>query len=303
MKKAYFCFVFCVVFLFLHGCSNTSDNKIDEQINLATSSEISSPEKKVQIKQWDKASMRPGLKQIIEKGTLNVAMIKNDVDVFCETQEDGTLTGIDVEFAQSIASSLGVELVIDRSCDTYNKLTETLLEGSADLVVSTYSLTIDRAAYVNISKPYLTSRLGVMLNKQELVKNQIEKNPIEYMKSNPIKLSALKGSSHVKVVSEMFPNAEIVEMDTYKEICQAVRNSDVFGYLCGEVKFLFEYVRDPELALYTQVFVFSDALEKYCAGIQANNADLLQFVNDYIDSSRTITIEDVEEKCKQTFND
>ena len=109
-----------------------------------------------------------------------------------------------------------------------------------------------------------------------LCKKQIENNPIDYMKNNNIKLAALKNSSHVKLISEMFPNAEIVEMDTYEQICQAVRNNDVFGYLCGEVEFLFDYNHDPELALYTKVFAFSDAAEYYCVGVSPSNNDLLK---------------------------
>lgn len=302
MKKL--CFLVClctIIFLFFAGCSN-SQEKLENQTSQLVSSEVSSPEKVVQAKQWNEPALFPGLEQIIKKGTLTVAMIKNDVDVFCETLEDGTLTGIDVQWAQNIADSLGVTLTINRDCDTYDKLTEYLINGNADLAISTYSLTTDRAAYVNISKPYLTSRLGVMVNKQELVKKQIENNPIDYMKNNNIKLAALKNSSHVKLIPEMFPNAETVEMDTYEQICQAVRNNDVFGYLCGEVEFLFDYSHDPELSLYTKVFAFSDAAEYYCVGVAPNNNDLLKFVNALIDSSKVTTIKDVEDGCAEKFN-
>lgn len=302
MKKLCFILSLCTIFTLFPGCSSNQVEESENQSISLVNTEVTAPPKEVIAKQWNESSLFPGLEKVIKKGKLTVAMIKNDVDVFCETLEDGSLTGIDVQWAKDIANSLGVTLIVNRECDTYDKLTELLISGNVDLVISTYSLTTNRSAYVNISKPYLTSRLGVMLNKQALIRNQIENNPIDYMKDNTIKIAALRSSSHVKVIPEMFPKAEIIEMDTYEEICRAVRNNDVFGYLCGEVEFLLDYSRDPELSLYTKVFVFSDALEKYCIAVSPDNSDLLQFVNSCIDSSKTTTIKDVEEKCKETFS-
>lgn len=299
MKKICFLLCFCIMITFLVGCSNNEKEQREEQSSATVNSEVSYSQKEIQEKQWHEEALVPGIKQIVKKGKLTVAMIQDDVDVFCETKEDGTLTGIDVELAQNIANSLGVTLTVDRSYDTHDKLTDSLINGSADLVISTYSLTTDRMGYIKISDPYLTTRLGVMVNKQALVRNEIEKNPIDYMKSNPVKIAAIRNSSHANNVLEMFPNSELVEMNTYDEMCQAVRSGEVFGYLCGEAKFLLDYTLDPELSLYTQVFVFSDALEKYCIGVSPNNPDLLQFVNAYLNSSKSITMQDVEKNAKQ----
>lgn len=298
MKKTCFTIFLCVILIFFSGCFNSTqqDEGPSAQDSSLVSSSVSSPQKVIgpSEKQWNKSSLLSGLKKIIERGTLIVAMIQADVDAFCMTSADGSLNGIDVQWAEDIANSLGVKLTISRECDTYDKLADMLINGQADLVISTYSLTTDRSVYVSLSDPYLTVRLGVMVNKQELVKNKIESNPIDYMKNNHIKLAVLRNSSHVETIAEMFPSAEIVEMDTYNEICTAARNGDVFGYLCGEVEFLFDYNRDPELSLYTKVFTFSDALDKYCIGVDPNNRDLLRFVNTCIKCFKTTTIKDVE---------
>lgn len=283
------------------GCQtkkNTTSSDSTSIISIEVESPKLVPQAVVAKVSSDTETLLPGIKKIIEKGTLNVAMVKEDLTVFCETAEDGTSTGLEIDIAKNIANSLGVELVINRECESHNQLAELLTKGSADLAISTYSVTTDRAAKVKLSNPYFSPRMGVMVNKQELVQNQIEKNPIDYMKNNTLKIAALKGTSHVQLVKEMFPNAIAVEMDSYKAMRDAVRNNEVFGYICGEISFLFDYYEDQTLPLHTQVFVFPDALDHYCIGVDPNNEDLLNFVNAYISSSRAMTIEDVDNSLK-----
>lgn len=297
MKKACSMFCLCFVLFLFSGCTYTKQNTSNE-VSTAESKEVASLRavKKVTL---DKDTLLPGIKKIVERGTLRVAMIDVDMDGFCEKRDDGSLTGIYGQLTQDIANSLGVSLEINKESNTYNKLTELLIQDKVDLVIARYSLTATRAASVKLSKPYLTSRFGVMVNKQELVRNQIEKNPIDYMQSNNMKIAALKGTSHVDLVKEIFPNAQVVEMNDYKEMYTAVKKGEVFGYLCGELRFLYDYTEDKELSLYTKVFAFSDVLENYCIGVSPDNNDLLNFVNAYIDSSKKIVVKDYERYLKE----
>lgn len=299
MKKLTFLLSVCIFLTCLTGCTSTQSSKA-EPINIsATSVEVSPSKSDVPVVSINKDNLLPGLKKIVEKGTLNVAMINDEIPVFCETQGDGSVAGIDVNLAQELANSLGVTLTINRESNTYDELTELLVKGAVDLVISTYSLTTERAACVSISNPYLTTRIGVMVNKQELVKNRIEKNPIDYMKANNIKLAAIRHSAHVSMLPDMFPKAQIVEMDSYEEMYNAVRNGEIFGYVCGEMRLLCDYYEDETLPLYTQVFAFSDAPDNYCVGVAPDNLDLLSFVNSYLESSKTITVKDFEKKLKE----
>lgn len=299
MKKLTFLLSVCLFLTCLTGCTSTQSSTA-EPINIsATSVEVGPSKSDAPVVSINKENLLPGLKKIVEKGTLTVAMINDEIPVFCETQSDGSVAGIDVNLAQELANSLGVTLTINRESNTYDELTDLLVKGAVDLVISTYSLTTERAACVSISNPYLTTRIGVMVNKQELVKNRIEKNPIDYMKSNNIKLAAIRHSAHVSMLPEMFPQAQVVEMDSYEEMYNAVRNGEIFGYVCGEMRLLCDYYEDETLPLYTQVFAFSDAPDNYCVGVAPDNMDLLSFVNSYLESSKTITVKDFEKKLKE----
>lgn len=299
MRKLVFLLGLCLLCPVFSGCSNQMSNASEAQNGSSIGTEVAAPKKTVQAVSLDKTAILPGLKSIVDRGVLRVGMIQREVEAFVETQKDGSLKGIDVTLAQDLAKALGVSLEINREIGLYDELTKLLANDQVDLIISSYSMTPERASYVNLSKSYLTSRMGVMLNKQQLVKNQIEKNPIEYMQNNKLKIAAVKNSSHVALASELFPKAEILEMDSYEQMYKAVRDNKIFGYLCGELRFLCNYYADEELSLHTQVFVFSDALDHYCVGVNPNNDDLLNFVNSYIDSAKTITVKEVEDNLKQ----
>lgn len=296
MKKVCSIFCLCFVLFLFSGCTFTKQ----ETSNITTTEpkEIFSfkTAKKVEL---NKETLLPGIKKIVERGTLRVAMINADIDGFCIQQEDGSLTGIYGQLTQDIANNLGVSLEINRESDTYNKLTDLLINDKVDLVVARYSLTAARAASVKLSKPYLTSRFGVMVNKQELVRNQIEKNPIDYMKSNDVKIAALKDSYDVELAKDVFPCAQIIEINNYKDMYEAVKTGEVFGCFSDELRFLCDYNEHKDLLLFTQVFVFSDVLENDCIGVSPENNDLLNFVNACIDSSKKITIKDYERYLKE----
>lgn len=295
MKKIYNILSLCLLLVLFSGCTFTKQNTSNDVIEPREISSLKTAKKIV----LDHATLLPGIKKIVERGKLRVAMINIDIDGFCAKNDDDSVSGIDIQVAQDIANSLGVSLELNRESDTYDKLTDLLVKDKVDLVISTYSLSTTRAASVKMSNPYLTSRFGVMLNKQELVKKQIEKNPIDYMQSNEFKIAAVKGSSHVDLAKEFFPYAQVVEMDSYKEMYNAVKKGDIFGYLCGELRFLCDYTEDEELSLFTKVFVFSDVLENYCIGVSPDNNDLLNFVNTYIDSSKKVTVKDYEHYLKE----
>lgn len=69
----------------------------------------------------------------------------------------GHFTGIDIELMSSFAESLGVELEV-RTLEEpgYAPLIPALLDGTADLLASSLTITADRREQVDFSEPYFT---------------------------------------------------------------------------------------------------------------------------------------------------
>lgn len=282
--------------LFVSGC-NKNDSIIDvSRDDVSNVSNVGSICNNV-----DKQLLLPNVKKIVDRGYIKVAMLADDIDVFCRTQPDKSLAGLDVDMAQNIADVLGVSLVIDQTAKAYDDIIKLLSTNDVDLGVAMYSIDTTRAACLALSDPYLVSNLCIMINKKELAKNGISKNPIDYMKQNKIKVAVLKGSVHVRAVKRAFPDVEVVEMNTQDEIRNSVMNDEVFGCFSGQVESLCDYIQYPELSIYTKSFVFSDESDKFCIAIPPNNIDMLNFINAYINSSRVLNIDDVEQACKNLY--
>lgn len=235
------------------------------------------------------------IQPIVERGTLRVAMLSEDLKPFWQTTEDGSTVGFEYDLAKGIADSLGVKLELNRTLDTNNALVDLVASGDADIAISVISDTVDRAMKVDFSNSYLSVPFGLMINKKELVSNNIENNPLNYLKTNSVKIAAIKGSSHVKMVNDLFPKTEVVEKESYDECCKAVIDGEVFGYLCSRPQFVMDYANNPSASIYTSVFLFSDVVDSFCIAVGTDTPHLRNFINTYISKTKLFTNKDVEE--------
>lgn len=235
------------------------------------------------------------IQPIVERGTLKVAMLSEDLKPFWETADDGSTFGFEYDLAKGIADSLGVELELNRTLDTNNELVDLVASGEVDIAISVISDTVDRAKKIDFSNSYFSVPFGIMVNKKELVAHNIEKNPLDFLKENSVKIAAIKGSSHVKMVNELFPKAEVIEKESYDECCKAVMKGEVFGYLCSRPQFVMDYANNPGANIYTSVFLFSDVVDSFCIGVRTDAPHLRNFINTYISKAKLFTNKDVED--------
>ncbi len=245
--------------------------------------------------------MSPDIAEILDRGTLRIAIPSQDLTAFFQEDENGGLYGIDIELAESIADSLGVEAVFDRTSKNYDELTEKLKNNEVDMVISTYSHSLDRIKYVDFSEPYLELQFGIMVNKQEMVRHDIEDNPVPYLKKNQEKITAVKGTSHVELAKQLFGLCEIVEAEDYDEAVSLVKSGKVFAFFSGELEFYSKYLAQPDLLIYTSTYTFSDVKDEFCIGIPRDKGQLLDYVNLYIEYSPRITVAEVQEHYRAYY--
>lgn len=242
--------------------------------------------------------MSEDIAEIIKRGNLRVAIPSEDLEAFFEREESGGLAGIDIELAEGIAASLGVEAVFDRSSENYDELTERLKSGEVDLVIATYSHSLDRIRYVDFSDSYLQLRFGLMVNRQAMVTRGLESSPVPHLKEHPERIAAVKGTSHVKMAKQLFGACELVETEDYDEAVELVKTGEVFGFFCGELEFYSQYLAQPSLRIYTDTYVFSDVKDEFCVGIPLGHEQLLDYVNLYLATYGRLTVADVQERYR-----
>lgn len=245
--------------------------------------------------------MSEDIAEIIDRGKLRVAIPGEDLTAFFEKDESGKLSGIDIELAEGIAASLGVEAVFDRSSKNYDELTDRLKNGDVDLVIATFSHSLDRIRYIDFSDTYLQLRFGLMVNKQAMVTRGLEGSPVAYLKENGERIAAVQGTSHVRMAKQLFGACEIVETENYDEAVELVKTGEVFGFFCGELEFYSQYLAQPTLRIYTDTYVFSDVRDEFCVGIPLGHGQLLDYVNLYLATYGRLTVADVRERYRSHY--
>lgn len=238
---------------------------------------------------------------IKSRGYINIALPNGEQPAFFEGDNDRNRSGIDIDLARNIAHSLGVEAKFKVIDGDYGNLTNALKSGEADLVIATYSRNFDRLQYVDFSKPYLSLNFGIMVNKAAMVKAGVKTNPVPYMKENKVDISLASGTSHIDVAKELFPNANIIETDSYEEATNLVAQGKAFATLSGELEFYTKYLTNPELGLYVTTYTFNDVKDEFSVGVNRNCPHLLEMVNLYIETSQPLTVEDVKKRYDKEF--
>ena len=242
-----------------------------------------------------------GIEEIKERGVLVAGIPRDNLLAFYEEDEEGNMSGTDVELARSIADSLGVDIVFSREAANNDELTRQLENGEVDMVAATYSRTLDRALRVRLSDPYLSIGMAVMINKQAAVQRGVTQNPTAYLKTSEEKIAVIAGTSHVDLCRQLFPDCEIVEAAGYEEAAELVKNNEVFAYFCGELEFYSQICRDRELQIYTDVYVYSDIKDEFCVAVSKENEEFQDYVNLYLAMSQKVTIDDIHKRYDQYY--
>jgi ABC-type amino acid transport substrate-binding protein len=87
-----------------------------------------------------------------DEGTITVG-VKYDVPLFgFKNPQSGEVEGFDVDLAQRVADELGVDLKLKEAISD-NRIPY-LVDGTVDLVFSTMTITTDRDAEIDFSRPY-----------------------------------------------------------------------------------------------------------------------------------------------------
>lgn len=230
--------------------------------------------------------LSPDLQTILDRNQLIVAIIGIDSPPFFVKNKQGNLTGSDIKMAQDLATALGVSLKIDRTAKTFNDVVDIVNSQQADLGISKLSQTLARAKMVSFSRPYLTLRHGLLINRLQLAKTSKGKDTVDFLKNFEGKIGVIQGSSYVGFTKEKFPQAQIVEFTTWEDVIEAAINGDVLAAYRDELEVKKILLNQPNIALNFKTVALSDSYDPIAIALPWSSGHLLQFVNLYLDLNK-----------------
>ena len=204
--------------------------------------------------------------KIQKKGEIVVGT-KFDVPLFgFKNPQSGEVEGFDPDLAQIIADRLGVKLKIEEAISD-NRI-PFLQEGTVDLVLSTMTITTDRDAEIDFSRPYYIAH-GRILTAQD--------SGIEGAEDTAGKTvcTALDSTYHLVVLPEQMPDAEHKIVDSYSECFALLQRGNVDAMVTDDVILAGFLQQDDSLHIVGEELT----TDPYGAGVQDKDTEFADFVS------------------------
>jgi ABC-type amino acid transport substrate-binding protein len=229
----------------------------------------------------------PEIQRIVERGEIVFGMTAADQKpFFYKDESSGELIGLDVEIAYGIANTLGVRAVFNREASSFDAVVLNVANKKVDVALSKLSRTLRRASLVRFTRPYITFRQALLVNRLELAKVSSEENLPLYIKQLRGSIAIIRNSSYIGYAETNFPLAEIKTYDSWNECIEALFAGEVLAAYRdeGEILIINETRADSSI-LMKPVFI-NDKQDPIAMAV-AYDAPLLAewldlFLEDYI---------------------
>ena len=208
-----------------------------------------------------------------DKGEIVIG-VKYDVPPFgfVKPSEDEP-QGFDVDLGNMIADELGVEPKFVEAISD-NRI-PFLKEGEVDLILSTMTITTDRDAEIDFSRPYFIA------HQKLLVPGDSDIGGIEDLAGK--KVCTVLGSTGEATLKDKAPDAKRQTVDSYSECLELLQNGAVDAEISDDVILTGQIISDDSLKLVGEPL----STEPYGAGLPDGETDMREFVDRVIEESFT----------------
>ena len=215
------------------------------------------------------------LEKIQENGKVVVGMSADYAPYeFHYIDENGkdVIGGFDVDIANEIANSLGVELVIQEM--DFDALVAALPVGKIDLVISGMNPTEERAKVVDFSEIYYNSQHGILVRSEDVDKYKT------FADLEGIKVGAQLGSTQEQIARNEIPNADLQLLNNVNNLILELKAGKVDAVIMEKPVAEMATKSNPELAVGNPIY--EDKTGGNAVGMAKNNPELLAKVNEVI---------------------
>jgi ABC-type amino acid transport substrate-binding protein len=209
------------------------------------------------------------MKKLQDAGEITVG-VKFDVPPFGFKDTSGDVQGFDIDLAKAIADQLGVTpKYIEALSD--NRIAF-LKDGTADLILSTMTITAERDQEIDFSEPYFIAKGRILVKKD----NTDVKGVGDLAGKN---VCTVLGSTYEETLKKQAPKAKLRLVDAYSECLELIQNGSVDAVSTDDVILTGMIRQDDTLKL---VDAKELTTEPYGAGIKQGDDAFKEFVDSVI---------------------
>jgi ABC-type amino acid transport substrate-binding protein len=207
--------------------------------------------------------------ELQDQGEIKIG-VKYDVPPFgFLNPQTNQVEGFDVDLGRAIAEELGVEpRFIEAISDNRIPFLE---DGTADLILSTMTITRDRDTEIDFSDPYYIARGRVLVPQGSDIRS------VGDIGAGDSVCTAL-GSTYADTLKSEAPEADLRLVDEYSSCLELLQNGAVDAVSTDDVILTGMIIQDDTLELKGEGYT----VEPYGAGIAEGDTDFKEFVDGVI---------------------
>lgn len=209
-----------------------------------------------------------GLQSVLDAGTIQVGIIPDNPPSSIQ-ESGGEWSGYDVDIANRLGDALGVD--VEFVSTTGGDRVTVLQTDRADVVISTFTPTNERARQIAFSIPYSASGTTPLFREGTDIQS--------FDDISGMTVSLARGSTADQLVSEEYPDTQVERFDNIADAVQALRSGQVDAVL-EDNQIVNQLVSEnPGL---TTLDTSPPNLGYLSMGVQRGNQTLLNYLNNFI---------------------
>ncbi|MCL2317297.1 MAG: transporter substrate-binding domain-containing protein [Actinomycetia bacterium] len=195
-----------------------------------------------------------------------------------ETKDDaGSPTGLSVDFIKDFGAANGYDVVIQNTA--WDGLIPSLQTGKVDAVISSMTITADRAKQVDFSDPYAVAQLALLVNKNSGVGVAADLN------QSGKKVAVKTGSTGDVYATKNLAGAEIIRLADESACVTEVVQGKADAFIYDQLTIYRNQKKNPDTT--KAVFIPFQDPEHWGIAVKKGNTTLLTQLNAFIAASKT----------------
>lgn len=190
-----------------------------------------------------------------------------------ETRDDaGEPTGVSVDLIKAFGQYCGRDIQIENTA--WDGLIPSLQTGSADIVISSMTITEERKKLIDFSDPYANALLAILANADSDITSIDDLN-------QPGKILAVKsGSTGHMYAEKSLPEAELLVLPDESACVTEVAQGRADGFIYDQLTIYRNWQNNPDTT--SAVFIPFQDVEKWGIAVQKGNQELLELLNTFL---------------------
>jgi len=189
----------------------------------------------------------------------------------------GNPTGVSVDFIKDFGAAYGYDVAIENTA--WDGLIPSLQTGKIDLVISSMTITADRAKQVDFSDPYAVAQLALLVNKKSGVTS------IDGLNAAGKTVAVKTGSTGDVYASKNLTNAQIVRLSDESACVTEVVQGKSDAFIYDQLTIYRNQKSNPDTT--NAVFIPFQDPEHWGVAVKQGNSKLLSQLNEFIAKSKT----------------